>query len=233
MLIGNTQHMLKKYALIVAGGSGTRMNSSLAKQFIELKGKPILMRTIENFHKYDVTFSIILVLPKEQQYFWQVLCEKHHFSIPHQVVAGGETRFHSVKNGLTVINDEGIVAIHDGVRPLVSHATLARCFDTAMKWGNAVPCLPLYESLRIVNNNESSPIDRSALRVIQTPQVFSTALIKSAFEQEYEPSFTDDASVLEKTGEKIQLVEGNRENIKITDPLDLIIAEAFLKQQEN
>lgn len=225
--------MLKKYALIVAGGTGSRMNSSIAKQFIELSGKPILMRTIETFFKFDPNFAIILVLPKEQLYFWQILCEKHHFSIPHQVITGGDTRFHSVKNGLASITSEGIVAIHDGVRPLVGHSTISRCLDTAGKWGNAVPCLPVYESVRQVNDNESTPIDRSLLRVIQTPQVFSCTLIKAAFEQPYDDAFTDDASVLEKTGEKIQLVEGNRENIKITDPLDLLMAEAFLRQQES
>lgn len=224
--------MLKKYALIVAGGSGSRMNSSIAKQFIELSGKPILMRTIETFFKFDPNFSIILVLPKEQLYFWQILCEKHHFSIPHQVVPGGETRFHSVKNGLATITSEGIVAIHDGVRPLVSHSTILRCLDTATKWGNAVPCLPVYESVRQINEKDNTPIDRTTLRVIQTPQVFSCSLIKTAFDQPYEEAFTDDASVLEKTGEKIQLVEGNRENIKITDPLDLLMAEGFLRQQE-
>jgi len=231
--IGNTVNMLKKYALIVAGGSGTRMNSSIAKQFIELCGKPILMRTIETFFKFDPNFTIILVLPKEQIYFWQILCEKHHFSIPHQVIAGGETRFDSVKNGLSTITSEGIVAIHDGVRPLVSHNTITRCLDTAAKWGNAIPCLPVYESVRQINHDESFPIDRSLLRIVQTPQVFSSVLIKNAFEQPYDPAFTDDASVLEKTGEKIQLVEGNRENIKITDPLDLLIAEGFLTQQES
>ena len=224
--------MLKKYALIVAGGSGSRMNSSIAKQFIELCGKPILMRTIDNFYRFDPNFIIVLVLPKEQLYFWQVLCEKYNFSVNHQVVAGGETRFQSVKNGLVVIPGDGIVAIHDGVRPLVSQATMTRCFDTAIKWGNAIPCLQVYETVRQVNTDDSKQIDRSGLRVIQTPQVFSSALIKSAFEQDYNPAFTDDASVLEQTGEKIQLVEGNRENIKITDPLDLLIAEAFLKQQE-
>jgi 2-C-methyl-D-erythritol 4-phosphate cytidylyltransferase len=224
---------MKRYALIVAGGSGSRMNSSIAKQFIELNGKPILMRTIDNFFRFDPSLTIILVLPKEQLYFWQILCEKHHFSIKHQVVAGGETRFQSVKNGLALITEEGIVAIHDGVRPLVSHATILRCFDVAAKWGNAIPCLPVYETVRHISNGDSALIDRNALRFIQTPQVFSSALIKSAFEQPYEESFTDDASVLEKTGEKIQLVEGNRENIKITEPLDLIIAEAFMRQQEN
>ncbi len=224
--------MLKKYALIVAGGTGSRMNSSVAKQFIELCGKPILMRTIDNFFRFDPSLIIILVLPKEQLYFWQILCEKHNFFVKHHVVAGGETRFHPVKNGLAVISEEGIVAIHDGVRPLVSHATIARCFDTAFKWGNAIPCLPVYESVRQVNTEGSTQIDRAALRFIQTPQVFSSALIKSAFEQDFNSAFTDDASVLEQTGEKIQLVEGNRENIKITDPLDLVIAEAFLKQQE-
>ena len=233
MRIGNYVYMLKKYALIVAGGSGSRMNSSIAKQFIELNGKPILMRTLDTFYKFDPNFTIILVLPKEQIYFWQILCEKHHFSVPHQVIAGGETRFHSVKNGLAAITTEGIVAIHDGVRPLVSQATISRCLDTAAKWGNAVPCLPIFESVRQINNDESAQLDRSQLRIIQTPQVFSTTLIKSAFEQEFDSAFTDDASVLEKTGEKIQMVDGNRENIKITDPLDLVIAEAFLKQQEN
>ena len=223
---------MKRYALIVAGGTGSRMNSSIAKQFIELNGKPILMRTIDNFFRFDSSLSIILVLPKEQLYFWQILCEKHHFSVKHQVVAGGETRFQSVKNGLSLISEEGIVAIHDGVRPLVSHATISRCFDTAGKWGNAVPCLTVYETVRNINNDSSTQLDRSLLRFIQTPQVFSSVLIKQAFEQPYDEIFTDDASVLEKTGEKIQLVEGNRENIKITDPLDLIIAEAFLKQQE-
>jgi len=232
LLIGNTDNMLKKYAIIVAGGSGLRMNSAIAKQFIELCGRPILMRTIEIFFKFDPTFTIILVLPKEQLYFWQVLCEKHHFAIAHQVIAGGETRFESVKNGLSLVNEGGIVAIHDGVRPLVSHATISRCFDMAIKWGNAIPCLPVHETVRLVDDNENKQIDRSVLRFIQTPQVFSTTLIKKAFEQAYDPAFTDDASVLEKTGEKIQLVEGNRENVKITEPLDLIMAEAFLKQQE-
>jgi len=224
---------MKKYALIVAGGSGSRMNSSIAKQFIDLNGKPILMRTINNFYRYDANLIILLVIPKEQFYFWQILCEKHHFSIAHQVIEGGETRFHSVKNGLAVISEEGLVAIHDGVRPLVSHATISRCFDTAMKWGNAIPCQPVYETVRNLANGDSIQLDRSLLRFIQTPQVFSSALIKKAFEQPYDEIFTDDASVLEKTGEKIQLVEGNRENIKITDPLDLIIAEAFLKQEES
>jgi 2-C-methyl-D-erythritol 4-phosphate cytidylyltransferase len=220
---------LSKYVLIVAGGSGSRMKSALPKQFIELCGKPVLMHTIEVFYKFDNTVNIILVLPARQSDYWKQLCRKHNFTIKHTEIQGGETRFHSVKNGLSVIHEEGLVAIHDGVRPLVSHDTISRCFEKAAKYGNAIPCMPVYETTRQVNDDRSIMLDRSLLRLVQTPQVFSCSQIRKAYEQAYDEDFTDDASVLERTGMQIQLAEGNRENIKITDPLDLILAEAILK----
>jgi 2-C-methyl-D-erythritol 4-phosphate cytidylyltransferase len=220
---------MRKYIIIVAGGAGSRMKSTLPKQFIQLCGTPILMHTIENFYQFDPTLTIILVLPADQFEYWGGLCQKHHFHTTHQVIAGGETRFHSVKNALNIIDGEGLVAIHDGVRPLVSHETIARCFETAAKYGNATPCIAVHETVRQIKSSTNEMIDRSSLKLIQTPQVFSCQLIKKAFEQPYEPGFTDDASVLERTGETIRLVEGNRENIKVTEPLDLIVAEAILR----
>ena len=220
---------MKKFIVIVAGGSGTRMNLAIPKQFIELYGKPILMHTIEAFYKYNQTLQIILVLPSQQFDYWQKLCQKHGFTIPLQLVAGGESRFHSVKNGLDSITEDGLVAIHDGVRPLVSSGTIDRCFATASQYGNAIPCIPVYETVRQVENESNVVIDRSTLRMIRTPQVFSCSLIKQAFAQQTDTDFTDDASVLERTGVKINLVEGNRENVKVTDMLDLTIVEALLK----
>lgn len=220
---------MKKFALIVAGGSGTRMNLALPKQFIELCGKPILMHTIEAFYRFDKSIKIILALPEKQFDYWNKLSQKHKFTIPHQIVAGGESRFHTVKNGLSAISDEGLVAIHDGVRPLVSSGTIERCFNTAAQFGNAIPCFPVYETVRQIKNDTNTTIDRSSLRLVQTPQVFNCTLIKKAFGQQYDCNFTDDASVLEAVGEKIHLVEGNRENIKVTDLLDLHMVEALLK----
>jgi len=205
------------------------MNLAIPKQFIELYGKPILMHTIEAFYKYNQSLKIVLVLPLQQFDYWQKLCQKHVFVIPHQLVAGGESRFHSVKNGLTSITEDGLVAIHDGVRPLVSSGTIDRCFNVAAQYGNAIPCFPVYETVRQVEDEANIVIDRSTLRLIQTPQVFSCSLIKQAFAQQSDTDFTDDASVLEHTGIKINLVEGNRENIKVTDILDLTIVEALLK----
>jgi 2-C-methyl-D-erythritol 4-phosphate cytidylyltransferase len=220
---------MKKFALIVAGGSGTRMNLALPKQFIELCGKPILMHTIEAFFRFDNNIKIILALPETQLDYWQKLSRKHKFSIAHEVVAGGETRFHTVKNGLAAIPNEGLVAIHDGVRPLVSSGTIERCFSAAAEHGNAIPCFPVYETVRQVKNETNTTIDRASLRLIQTPQVFLCSVIKKAFNRKYDHTFTDDASVLEAAGKKIHLVEGNRENIKVTDLLDLSMVEALLK----
>lgn len=223
------ENTIQKFAIIVAGGSGTRMKSSIPKQFLELEGIPVLMHTITRFYLFDKHINIIVVLPAQQTMEWQRLCEQYGFSVKHSVTYGGETRFQSVKNGLSLIPSAGIVAIHDGVRPLVSHETLRRCFNAAFQHGNAIPCIPIHETVRKINNSESETIDRSALRLIQTPQVFDISLIKKAYELPYQEAFTDDASVLEYSGEKVNLVDGNRENIKITEPSDLLIASAFMK----
>jgi len=221
---------MKNFVIIVAGGSGSRMGTEIPKQFLELFGKPVLMHTIQVFHDFDPESKIILVLPEEQQQFWKGLCLKHSFSLVHQVVSGGKTRFHSVQNGLSQIDGEGIVFIHDGVRPLVSRETLSRCLETALKSGNAIPVLPVTESLRKLEDEQNISVDRSKYFSVQTPQTFRRDQILEAFQQEFDSAFTDDASVAEKAGFSIHMVEGNRENIKITTPIDLIVAEALLRR---
>jgi 2-C-methyl-D-erythritol 4-phosphate cytidylyltransferase len=223
---------MKKFLIIVAGGSGSRMGSELPKQFLELCGKPVLMHTIQVFYDFDPECKMILVLPASQQEVWSELCRKHSFSLPHAIVTGGETRFHSVQNGLKLIQEKGIVFIHDGVRPLVSQETVRRCLETAQKTGNAIPVLPVTESLRQILGNQNFSVDRSNYFSVQTPQTFTSDVILNSFRQSYEPEFTDDASVVEKAGYIISMVEGNNENIKITTPTDLIIAEAFLQARE-
>ncbi len=218
-----------KVAMIVAGGKGERMNADIPKQFLEIHGKPILMHTLEVFRRYDAGIEIILVLPSVQIEFWKKLCKKHAFDIPHQIVAGGETRFHSVKNGLEVIHSQSLIGVHDGVRPLVSINTIKHCFDEAEKSGAAIPVIDLVESIRQITETGSQSVDRSAYKLVQTPQVFESELLKKAYEQEFSSLFTDDASVVETMGVKIQLVEGNRENIKITTEFDLKIAESLIK----
>lgn len=222
---------MKKYALIVAGGGGNRMGSKIPKQFLEIAGKPVLIHTIEAFQQYDQNIDIILVLPKDQQAYWNELADRYHLNTRHTLVDGGETRFQSVKNGLGHISAKGLVAIHDGVRPLVSKDTINRCFDKAKNTGNAIPVLPITESVRSVVGTYSRAIDRSNLRLVQTPQVFDTQIIKEAYLQDYQPAFTDDASVIEKIGHEIHTVEGNPENIKITTPLDLKMAELFFREE--
>jgi len=221
---------MKKFVIVVAGGSGSRMGTEIPKQFLELCGKPVLMHTIQVFHNFDPESRIILVLPEDQQQFWKGLCLEHSFSLVHQVVSGGKTRFHSVLNGLSQIDGEGIVFIHDGVRPLVSRETLDRCLETAQKCGNAIPVLPVTESLRKQEGDQNISVDRSQYFSVQTPQTFRSEQILEAFKQDFDAAFTDDASVAEKAGFAIQMVEGNRENIKITTPIDLIVTEAFLKK---
>ena len=222
---------MKKFVIIVAGGSGSRMGSELPKQFIELYGKPILMHTIQLFSDFDPGCELILVLPQAQLEVWAGLCLKHSFSLPHQIVAGGDTRFYSVMNGLKLIQDEGIVFIHDGVRPLVSRGTLERCLETAQKSGNAIPVLPVNESLRKTDGARNISVDRSLYFSVQTPQTFRSNVILKSYQQHYDPGYTDDASVVEKAGFSINMVKGNHENIKITTPTDLIIAEAFLQSK--
>ena len=220
---------MNKTAIIVAGGKGERMNADIPKQFLEIKGKPILIHTLEAFMNFDASLQLILVLPAAQFKFWETLCKKHALNIPHQIVAGGQTRFQSVKNGLDAVKVPAIVAIHDGVRPLVSKETISRCFDAAAKFGAAIPTMDAIESIRFVDANGSKSVDRNAYKMVQTPQVFDAELLKKAYEQEFSVLFTDDASVVEAMGATVHLVDGNRENIKITTEFDLIVAERLLE----
>jgi 2-C-methyl-D-erythritol 4-phosphate cytidylyltransferase len=219
---------MKLYAVIVAGGSGKRMGAELPKQYLEIAGKPVLMHTLERFKSFSDSIEIITVLPENQLRFWGDLQKKYSFNIPHTLVKGGKARFFSVRNGLKFVDAPGLVAIHDGVRPFVSIETIKRCFETAERLGNAIPVIPPSDALRMVSDQGSMPVNRILVRQVQTPQVFHSELIKKAYEQDYLPEFTDDATVLEKTGVKINLVDGNRENIKITTPEDLIISAALL-----
>lgn len=220
---------MKKFALIVAGGIGNRMKGTIPKQFLELEGRPVLMHTFDCFRNYDPEIKFILVLPGNQFEFWKDLCGKYQFQIKHKLVFGGKTRFQSVKNGLELISEEGIVFIHDGVRPLVSKRTIHNCYNAAMATGNALPVIPVTESVRFADSNKNKPVDRSKYFLVQTPQTFQSMLIKDAYNHATANNFTDDASVLEQYGQSIKLVEGNRENIKITWPEDLLIAGAFFK----
>lgn len=230
---------MKKYVLIVAGGKGLRMGSDLPKQFIPLVGKPVLMHTLEAFHRWDASVGLLLVLPEDHQPYWQMLCREIGCSVPHLIATGGETRFHSVRNGLQFLmeeikksseeNDKALIAVHDGVRPFVPAEVIEACFLQAEKSGTAIPVLPVVDSLREISGSTSHPVDRSLFLTVQTPQVFCLDLLQKAYEQDYSPLFTDDASVVEKLGEPITTVSGNRENIKITTPFDLLIAEAFIK----
>ncbi len=222
--------MRRLYTIIVAGGKGMRMGKDLPKQFLPIDGTPILMHTLQAFYDYDPSMTLIVVLPSDQQAYWSKLCGDHHFTIPHVVVKGGETRFHSVKNGLSCIKGEGLVAVHDGVRPFVHCDTIDRCFAAAQESGAAVPVVEVVDSLRKVEDEESKAVSRKDYRIVQTPQVFDISLLKEAYKQPYTVDFTDDASVVEAFGRKISLTEGNRENIKITSPFDLVIAEAFLNK---
>lgn len=216
------------YVVIVAGGSGKRMGAEVPKQFLELAGRPVLMHTIERFKAFSESIEIITVLPENQLRHWIGLQKQYSFTVPQTIVKGGSTRFHSVRNGLKFVGVPGIVAIHDGVRPFVSLDTISRCFSTAEELGNAIPAVSPIESLRILNESGSQPVNRFHVKQIQTPQVFSADLIKKAYRQEYKPEYSDDATVLESSGEKINLIEGNRENIKITNPEDLLISKALL-----
>ncbi len=220
---------MELYVVIVAGGSGKRMGAEIPKQFLELSGRPVLMHTIERFKTFDNSIEIITVLPENQLRFWIGLQKKHSFTVPHTLVKGGSNRFQSVKKGLEFVNSQGLVAIHDGVRPFVSIETIKKCFETAEKLGNAIPSISPTESLRIVKGEDTIPVSRFEVKQIQTPQVFKSELIKKAYLQEYSSDFSDDATVLERTGVKINLIEGNRENIKITNPEDLLISAALLK----
>lgn len=220
----------KEYALIVAGGKGTRIASSIAKQFIRLNGKPILLYTLEAFFKYSEKISIVLVLPEDDFGTWKSICEEFNFSKPIILQKGGDTRFISVKNGLDKIDGDGLVAIHDGVRPLVDSDLIGASFRLAAVHGSAVAAVRLKESIRVTDQDNTKAVDRSQYRLIQTPQTFDLQIIKKAYQIKEDPSLTDDASVAEKSGHKISLFEGSYRNIKITTAEDLVVAEALLKQ---
>ena len=214
---------MNRYAVIVAAGSGMRMGAPIPKQFLEVGGRPILMHTLNRFVAFDASIRLVVVLHPDYIEFWRSLCEKHDYSVSHSIVSGGSERFYSVQKAIQSLVDteEAIVGIHDAVRPMVSVATLERCYATAQETGSAVPCVSVNDSMRIVDADGNRSINRSSLRIIQTPQCFRLNLLRRAFTQEYNTAFTDDASVVEALGESIELVEGNRENIKVTTPEDM------------
>lgn len=216
------------YIIIVAGGKGLRMGSDIPKQFLPIGGKPVLMRTIERFHHFSEALRIILVLPKTQQAYWHELCEQYQFDVPYMLADGGETRFHSVQHGLALIPDDaqGVVGVHDGVRPFPAIDVIRRCYDTARTAKAVIPVTPVVETLRHITEGTKP---RGDYRLVQTPQTFDIQLLKAANRQPFTEAFTDDASVVESYGHAITMVEGNRENIKITTPFDLAIAETLCR----
>ena len=222
---------MDRYAILVAGGKGLRMGSDIPKQFLPLRGRPVLMHTIDVFRRTYPDIHIILVLPREQQDYWRQLCGQHGYDVEFCVADGGETRFHSVHNGLSLIPGDarGVVGVHDGVRPFVSPETIRRCFESAEEYGAVVPVVPVVETVRqVLADGSSMTVDRNAYRLVQTPQTFDIQLLKKAYGQPFDPFFTDDASVVEATGHPIKLVEGNNENIKLTNPADLKLAEGMV-----
>jgi 2-C-methyl-D-erythritol 4-phosphate cytidylyltransferase len=222
---------MDRYAILVAGGKGLRMGSDIPKQFLPLRGRPVLMHTIDVFRRTYPDIHIILVLPREQQDYWRQLCGQHGYDVELCVADGGETRFHSVRNGLSLIPDgaRGVVGVHDGVRPFVSPETICRCFVAAEEFGAVVPVVPVVETVRqLLADGSSMTVDRNAYRLVQTPQTFDIQLLKKAYGQPFDPFFTDDASVVEAMGHPIKLVEGNNENIKLTNPADLKLAEGMV-----
>jgi 2-C-methyl-D-erythritol 4-phosphate cytidylyltransferase len=218
------------YIIIVAGGKGLRMGSDIPKQFLPIGGKPVLMRTLERFREYSEDLQIILVLPEAQQAYWKELCKEYDFKVEYLLTDGGETRFHSVQHGLALIPDdaEGVVGVHDGVRPFPSIDVIRRCYETARTAKAVIPVIPVVETVRHLEEDKSVTVPRGDYRLVQTPQTFDIQLLMAANRQPYNDNFTDDASVVESYGHAITLVEGNRENIKITTPYDLKIAEILI-----
>ena len=218
------------YIIIVAGGKGLRMGSDIPKQFLPIGGKPVLMRTLERFREYSKDIQIILVLPEAQQAYWHELCQEYHFDVEYTLANGGQTRFHSVQSGLAKVPDDaiGVVGVHDGVRPFPSIEVIRNCYTTAREKKAVIPVIPVVETVRHLEGEQSKTVPRDAYRLVQTPQTFDIQLLKAANRQPYNDGFTDDASVVEAFGYNITLVEGNRENIKITTPYDLKIAEVLI-----
>lgn len=229
----HSPHTIHHYAIIVAGGTGSRMQSALPKQFIELCGEPVLMHTIRAFFESGAAPRIILALNNNYHGLWAGLCQQHNFTIPHTVIAGGETRFHSVKNALdTIIDDEyAVIAVHDAVRPLTSAEIINKSFRCAAQNGTAVTAVKSRDSVRQLSGSSSAYLDRERIYLVQTPQTFRSDVLKAAYGQPYNELFTDDASVVEKNGTAITIIEGSYSNIKITFPEDVIIAEALLSKK--
>jgi 2-C-methyl-D-erythritol 4-phosphate cytidylyltransferase len=224
---------MKTLAIIVAGGSGTRFGAEMPKQFIDLNGKPILMHTIGVFEQAlaGQDHELLVTLPAAEFDQWRQLCDRYRFDVPHRVVAGGNTRWHSVKNALMAVGDGtdvDVIAVHDGVRPLASVELINRCFDAARRTGSAIPVVSLNDSVRQVEGVASHALDRSSLRAVQTPQAFDARLLIEAYNLPFESTFTDDASVVERAGHDVTLVEGDPCNLKITRPMDLALAEYLL-----
>lgn len=220
---------MKRYVVIVAGGQGVRMGADRPKQFLEIGGKPILRHTIERFLAFDPSFEVIVVLPSAQKDWWRDYCRQSGFLERYSIVSGGITRFHSVQNALQYVGSQGLVAVHDGVRPLVSRPLLERIFAAAEEVPAVIPAVPVVESVRRVEENTSVPVNRDGLVLVQTPQVFAADVLKKAYDQPFSPSFTDDASVVEASGVRVHVVPGDRMNLKITTPEDLQFAEGLSK----
>ena len=222
---------MKRYAILVAGGSGQRMKSPVPKQFMELNQKPVLMHTIEKFYSAASSIHIVVVLPKSHHSVWATLCQKHQFSIPHRICAGGASRFQSVRNGLELCVENSIIAVHDGVRPLIHPDLILNLYRHAEANSAVIPVCPILESIRKVEGEDSKALDRSQYYSVQTPQCFSSDILQIAYQQAEKDTFTDDASVVEALGKGVHLIKGDRMNIKLTTPEDFVFAEALLKQQ--
>ena len=221
---------MKRYAIIVAGGSGQRMESPVPKQFMELNQKPVLMHTIEKFYSAASSIHIVVVLPKTHHSVWTILCQKHQFSIPHQICEGGASRFQSVRNGLEFCTEDSIIAVHDGVRPLIHPDLILNLYHQAELNSAVIPVCPILESIRKAQGEGSKALDRSQYYSVQTPQCFSSDLLQNAYQQDEQETFTDDASVVEAMGKNVQLFKGDRTNIKLTTPEDFVFAEALLNR---
>jgi len=220
---------MKNYAIVVAGGTGTRMKGEVPKQFMLLSGKPVILYSIEAFYAFDPLVEIILVIHPDYSLHWKQVVREFKISIPFKVVDGGKMRFDSVKNGLKLINDEGFVAVHDAARPVINADFIADLFSAASTYNSAIPVVPVTDTIRIIDGDTSHQQDRTFLRAIQTPQVFRVSELQRAYTQPYEPNFTDDGSVMESAGFPVHLAEGSRGNIKITHLEDIAVAEVLIK----
>lgn len=223
--------MSKNYVIIVAGGTGSRMRSDVPKQFLKISGTPVIVLSMQKFYEFDPHIQIVIAVHKDFEKQLNSIIHKYFPLKKVLVTIGGETRFHSVKNALNLVpTTASVVGVHDAARPFVSAEVIKNCYATAAKKGNAIPAVTLFESIRQVDVKKNKAVDRTNYKIIQTPQCFKVSLLKKAFTKKYSPKFTDDATVLESIGEKINLVEGNFENIKITNPNDLLIAKAYFKK---